>query len=395
MKNILFLIPLLIIQPAFAQTKLPVIKATSKKVSINDGGYFDKDAWNLSPGVRPDIYTADHTRETKWVTFYTDIDSIRVKIKAGTRFNFVILLNGKDSCYTQIASAIPPENQLSNATVTNDTIPFTLTKYNAIGVKAIINDTDTLNLHFDTGSFDFRLTRDAIVKKTKLLSAQANAIANGKEPDYNHLDKVDKLQIGSLTWTRPGIMATGVTAHDMDGRFGWNLFDGKSVEINYDRDLLIIHSKLPKNLEGYKKSKLEFKRGFVCMKGTFKVAHKKYTGDFIMDTGADRAMVLDSTWAASQAFVENLQLVGLSVVTDTRGNKYVTKIVDVPHFKIGDFQLDSIPVRILGTRNPAHFGINTLGNDLLKRFNVIFDFATDEIYLKPNKLVIEAYKDNS
>jgi len=395
MKCILFCFPFLFVQMAFGQTNLPVIKATSKKVSINDGGYFDKDAWNLSPGARPDVYTADRTRETKWVTFYTDIDSIRVKVKPGTRFNFVILLNGKDSCFTQIASAIPPEDKSKNAVVTNDTIPFTLSKYDAIAVKAIINDTDTLNIHFDTGSWDFRLTKDAVFKKTKLLSSQADALANGARPDYNHLNKIDKMQIGSLVWKNPAVGVTTVTAHEMDGRFGWNLFDGKSVEIDYDHALLIIHSQLPKDLKGYKKSKLEFKRGFVCIKGSFKVGHKNYTGEFTMDTGADRAMILDSTWAAGQPFINNLQLIGLSVVNDPRGNKYVTRIVSAPRFKLGSFELDSIPARVLGTRNPAGFEINTLGNDLLKRFNIIFDFATDEIYLKPNKLVGEVYKDNS
>src|ERR1700744_210313 len=123
---------LFIVQAVPAQSKLPVIKATSQKVSVRDGAFFNKDSWNLTPSARPDVFTADRTRETKYVTFYTDIDSIRVKVKPGTRFNFVILYNGKDSCYTQIASAVPPDNENAK----NDTIPFTLTKYNAIAIKA-------------------------------------------------------------------------------------------------------------------------------------------------------------------------------------------------------------------------------------------------------------------
>ncbi|HVV03281.1 MAG TPA: helix-turn-helix domain-containing protein, partial [Puia sp.] len=87
--------------------QLPIIKASSRYVSINDGGYLDKNAWNLNPKLRPDVYTADRTRQTKWVTFYTDIDSIRVRVKPGTTFDFIILLNGTDSCYTRIASALP------------------------------------------------------------------------------------------------------------------------------------------------------------------------------------------------------------------------------------------------------------------------------------------------
>src|ERR1700712_4955729 len=112
MKYALLAITFSLSQFIFAQSKLPVIKATSKKVAISDGGYLDKNAWSLSPAIKPDIYTADRTRKTKWVIFYTDIDSIKVKVKPGTRFNFIVLLNGKDSCYTQIASAIPPESPL-------------------------------------------------------------------------------------------------------------------------------------------------------------------------------------------------------------------------------------------------------------------------------------------
>src|SRR5882672_4687435 len=172
MKYLHLLIPFLFVQSIFAQSKLPVIKATSKSVAINDGGYLDKNAWSLSPKIRPDIFTADRTRKTKWVTFYTDIDSIKVKVKPGSRYDFIVLLNGKDSCYTRIASAIPPKSTLKSNIAANDTIPFTLTSFNAISVRSVINDTDTLTLHFDASSFDFDLTKDAILKKTKLLSNQ-------------------------------------------------------------------------------------------------------------------------------------------------------------------------------------------------------------------------------
>ncbi len=101
MKYFSIIAALLLTQSVFAQPKLRVLKATSKNVSINDRGFLDKNAWNLLPKARPDIYTADRTRKTKWVAFYTDIDSIRVKVKPATTFNFIILLNSKDSCYTK------------------------------------------------------------------------------------------------------------------------------------------------------------------------------------------------------------------------------------------------------------------------------------------------------
>lgn len=378
-----------------AQAKLPVIKASSKKVAINDGGYFEKDRWTLSPKAKPDIFIADRTRKTKWVTFYTDIDSIRVKVKPGTRFNFVILLNGRDSCYTQIASAIPPENKLKNNTINHDTIPFTVSAHNAIAVKAVLNNSDTVTLHFDLSSFDIRLTKTAILTKTHLLSNQPDAVTGKAKPNYNQLNKVTKLQMGSLVITNPDIFITELTARDMDGRFSYNIFEGKTIEINYDLGLLIIHSKLPKIAKGYARSKLGFKRSFDYVTGTFEIANKKYTGDFLMDTGSEQAIILDSTWATAKNFPANLKLIKTLTISDPRGVKYETRTVLSPAFTINKQGLTNIPTLILSGKNPVGFPINYLGNDVLKRFNMILDLKNDYIYLKPDKLMGMKYRDDS
>ncbi|MGZ3871810.1 MAG: hypothetical protein ACXVJD_02765 [Mucilaginibacter sp.] len=392
----LILLPILIVSRlSLAQNKLPVIKATSKNVAINDGGLLDKNAWSLSPRIRPDVFTADRTRKTKWVIFYTDIDSIKVKIKPGTRFNFVVLLNGKDSCYTQIASAIPPEENLKNTIARNDTIPFVLTAFNAISVKTVINNTDTLNLHFDTGSWDFRLTKDAILKKTKLLASQPDALAGKIAPNYNKLDRVFKLQMGNLVWENPEIAATGLTAHEMDGRFGWNLFENKTIEVDYDQNLIIIHSGPVKVRKGYVRSKLESMHSFITGKGSFEIANKKHAGNFLFDTGSEQAIILDSAWVARENFPGNLKLIRSTIVRNPRGVKFEIKIVSAPVFTVNGFRLTNIPTAILGGSNPAGFEINNLGNDLLKRFNMILDLKNDYIYLKPNKLMGVKYRENS
>jgi len=376
---------------SFAQTKLTVIKATSKRVSIRDGNEFSKDSWTLKPSARPDIYTAERTRKTKWVTFYTDIDSIRVKVKPGTRYNFVILFNGKDSCYTQIASAVPPEDKTSPRVVTIDTIPFTLTAYDAIPFKAVVNGTDSVNLHFDTGSWGFRLTKDAIVKKTKLLASQTQTT-----PNFKKLNKVHKLQIGKLVINDPDFEATDMTAHDMDGRFGWNLFEGKQVELDFDNNRMIVHSgKLIKAPKGYVRSNLEFRNSFMIVKGAMKKDNQLFPGDFLMDTGSGQAIILDSTWAASADFAKGLQLIRSIILHNPRGDKFETKVVLAPGFEMNGYTLNNIPTLILGTRNPAGFSINNLGNDLLKRFNMILDFKNDCIYWKPNELFNREFKKDS
>ena len=389
MKNLILLPLLWVAGMAFGQSKYPVIKATSTKVSINDDGVLEKNAWRLSPKTRPDIFTADRTRKNKWVIFYTDIDSIRVKLKPGKKFNFIILLNGKDSCFTQIASAVPPEDKAFSKTAIHDTIPFTLTAYNAISFKAVINNSDTVNLHFDTGSWGLRLTKEAIIKKTKLL-------AGGTAPDFNKLHRVFKLQIGKRVFDNPDFAVTGQTAHEMDGRFGWDLFEGKQVELDYDQSLMIVHSgKLAKVFKGYVRSDLAFKRSFLIVKGNMKKGNQTYPGDFLMDTGSEQAIILDSAWAASADFATTLELLRSVILHNPGGTGFETKVVLAPAFAIHGFQLTDIPTLILGTRNPAGFSTNDLGNDILKRFNIILDFKNDKLYLKPNHLMRLKYRDHT
>jgi hypothetical protein len=262
-------------------------------------------------------------------------------------------------------------------------------------VMAVINGRDTLSLHFDVGSFGFAFTKIAILKKTRLLSSQPDALAGKTNPDFNRLDKVHTLQIANITWNDPEVRATGLAAHEMDGKFGWNLFEGKVVEIDYDKGLLIIHSRLPILAKGYIKSQLKFMRSFVCINAAIEINNHKYAGNFLLDTGSDQAMILDSTWLVNQNFPTDLQLIKSSAIKDPRGISYETKTVSVPQVEINQIKVSNIPTMLLRTRNPTGFEVNFFGNDLLKRFNTILDFANDQIYLKPNHLMNAAFRDNS
>lgn len=84
---------------AFAQKKLPVVKANSIEVDIKDDQKLAKKAWQIVPQEKLDVYVTSG----KKVTFYTDVDSISFKInpKIAT-YDFIILLNGKDTARTQI-----------------------------------------------------------------------------------------------------------------------------------------------------------------------------------------------------------------------------------------------------------------------------------------------------
>ena len=102
----------LISHTIYAQKSMPLIKASSKTMDIKEDDLLKKGAWTIVPEARPDV----HLTSSKKVTFYFDIENISFKIdpKVGT-YNFMVLLNGKDSAWTQIQYQQPFLEKLKGA----------------------------------------------------------------------------------------------------------------------------------------------------------------------------------------------------------------------------------------------------------------------------------------
>lgn len=100
----ILLILFFIILKSFSQpSNLPSIHTTSNKIDIKDGNTITRGNWTLMPVYKPDVYkTAISKNETRKITFYSDIDSISFEVEKNKIYNFNIILNKKDTCWTQI-----------------------------------------------------------------------------------------------------------------------------------------------------------------------------------------------------------------------------------------------------------------------------------------------------
>jgi len=239
-------------------------------------------------------------------------------------------------------------------------------------------------MHFDFSAFGFRLTKSAILQKTNLLPNRTDVLSGKATANYRRMNPVHTLQLGTRTWREPFVGATDITARDMDGRFGWDLFDGQVVELNYEQSIMVIHPRLPAGLKGYKGSRLHFIRSFPCTQGTLVANGQKYAGDFLMDTGTDQSLIIDSLWAARNHFPANLETLSATTLYDPRGNNYISRKVAVPAIRLSGFTHTRVPALLLGSRNPVGFPVNYLGNGLLKHFDLMADFQKDVLYLREN-----------
>jgi len=192
----LLIILLIIEQSLIAQkTKLPIIKADSIGVSIRDGAKFDKNVWYIAPQNKPDVYTTTD-KSIHRITFYTNHDSISFMVKPSEKYNFIILLNNKDSAYTEIVygqSILEALKQGSKYDL-NDKRPFPAFTYTPVNDSSLVDLRKRLNLDSIAGK------GNDVLKVLNILHWLHNTLphdgdaADPKAKDYVELISVCKKQ---------------------------------------------------------------------------------------------------------------------------------------------------------------------------------------------------------
>lgn len=120
-------------------------------VTIRDGAHVI--AWGIDPKVKPDVYYTDLPRANTTITFISDMDSLSFTPHYGDVYNFVILLNGTDSCFTRVSAnyqyVVPVVRRDTLAPA--DTIPFTL-RQGRVYVTGNVNGHDGIAMMLDLGA---------------------------------------------------------------------------------------------------------------------------------------------------------------------------------------------------------------------------------------------------
>lgn len=273
-----------------------------------------------------------------------------------------------------------------------DTLHFELTAGNNILFDAILNETDTLELYWDTGGTSLVLKHSAIKERTSLLNGKNE---NYQEVNYEPLEALNSLSLGAMSWDSLTIYPTSLLPKEADGHFGWNLFKGKIVELDYEQNLMIVHDSFSKKLKGYAKLEIEYINTLFCIQGDIQVGKKTYMNRYLFDSGFQRAIVMDKELREESDFPDNLPVIKESRLRNSEGTEFVNRVVEIDKICFDNVCANHIPVQLLSTPNPARFKTHILGNELLKRFNTVLDFQNNFVYMKPNALMELSYKDAS
>lgn len=267
--------------------------------------------------------------------------------------------------------------------VLSDSILLVLNEQNTMYVKAVFNETDTLYLNFDTGTTELILTNDVLTNKLKAVPKLYTTLYN--------------LKIGNTIY-KTKVYDAALSGHGTDGRFGWDFFKDKIVELNYDQNLMIIHSVLPKILAGnhqFTALKIELFKDLFLVKSEIRQNGITNKALFLFDIGYQRTVMLDNDLLKEGKFpTQKMEVLKKVIMKGAQGNEIPVITSNLQLLKIGKYKLKNVPVQQLITNKPLKDrDIHILGNEVLKRFNIFLDFQNNFVYLKPNHLFKDPYID--
>ncbi|MDB9709431.1 hypothetical protein OAB13_05980 [Salibacteraceae bacterium] len=274
---------------------------------------------------------------------------------------------------------------LGLAVHSQEVIPFKLNAHNNLSNEAVLNNTDTLQLMFHTAASDMTLTTAATQWIKSVQWDQENKVKSWGGSSNSRVSASNTLNIGTLHWDSLAIWENERSGPGTDGKFGLNLFEGKIIEINFDKSEMIIHSSLPIQIEGFVKTPLLFEDESMFIEGISTIDDEAYPNRFLIHSGYGGTILLDDKFVAESNIGKRVEIIAEKELKDSYGNTIKTKKGLLTRFTIGNFDFENMPVGFFeGAIGRQQMSV--LGGDLLKRFNIIIDAEREFIYLKPNEL---------
>lgn len=395
MRRIILLFVLAFIgQVSLAQEQFKLVKATSERVAIRDGNQPITRWWEyLTANVKPVVYHIAKINQNRRVTFYTDIDSISFDVAPNSEYNFKVLLNSKDTCFAQISTVIPTYYKVcKNCMITSDTIPFVLENDHYIHIKGKVNNSATLDFIFDSGAGTCVLNeRGQGIAKIKIDGQTDGEGSSGFTVEQT--SSSNHLQLSSLNWDKLSLTYIDYKGSiNTDGVIGYNVFEDKVLEIDYEKSLLIVHDKMPLNISGYNKHQIRHDLNGTFIEATLSNGVKEYTGWYLFDTGGSLTVEVSGDYSKKNNLYGSMKNLGKGNATGNGKGFFESEIVELPTLNIFDHSIKEVPIHLASSEKSFYGEAGIIGNNILKRFNTFIDYPNATIYVKPNSLMSMSFK---
>jgi len=273
-------------------------------------------------------------------------------------------------------------------------IPFRITAYNNIIIKAIVNERDTVDLMLHTASGDITLTREAVKKMhtIQFTGAVDDVKSWGGGNNNSRYSKGNNLNMPGLHWSNVDIWEDQNSGQESDGKIGLNFFNKQVLDFDFEKQQLTIRPSLPRKLNKYEKLKLVSKGSGLFVKGDLQIRDETLGAELLLHSGYGGDILLDDAFVQNNQIDQKIKITSEKKLKDAYGNVLTTQKGLLPILKLGKLELRNASVGFF-TGMIGRQKISIMGGDLLKRFHIIIDAQRQFVYLKPNRYFTSGYSD--
>lgn len=257
---------------------------------------------------------------------------------------------------------------------------------------------DTLNFILDTGSGGISLdslTAERLKIKTDISDRTIRGIAGIKQVSFAYNMKLflPNLVVDSLNFhINDYDVLTSSYGEKIDGIIGYSFLSRYIVKIDYDSSRIFVYSKgtFKYNRGGFMIRPILVNIPVIstAVKDETEVLNRYY-----FDTGAGMCLLLSSDFVKDSSFI-NRKRKWFATQAEGLGGKAPMLQGVVKSMKLGPYKFRNVPAFIFEdeynvTSYPFLGGL--IGNDLLRRFNLVINYERRELHLTPNSHLREPF----
>ena len=270
--------------------------------------------------------------------------------------------------------------------------PFKQFSGGVIVIRACFEDIkDTLNFILDTGSGGISLD-SATCSEFNIPTVQTDTtitgIAGVRKVNFvfNKSLKLPGLTVNNLNFhINDYEVLTSVYGEKIDGIIGYSFLNRYIVKVDFDS----------LKMDVYKPGKMQYPSRGTLLHPIFTSLPVQYMQvkdrvtmpfNFYIDSGAGLCFLMSEQFAADSAILKKKRK-PLLTQAEGMGGMLKMRLTVVKEVKIGPYRFRNVPTYLYQDDNNVTaypFTGGLVGNDILRRFNIIFNYPQREIHLLPN-----------
>jgi hypothetical protein len=277
--------------------------------------------------------------------------------------------------------------------------PFKQYSGGVMVVRAMVNNIpDTLNFILDTGSGGISLDSATCVQYN-LVPQSSDTLVTGMGSSrkarfiYKQTLHFPGLSIPDLDFHVNNYdILTSVYGEKIDGIIGYSFFRQFIVKIDFDT----------LEMEVFKPGEMKYPRQGSVLRPAFTALPiqnatvkdaRKIDFSFYFDTGAGLCFLMSEAFAKDSSIISKKRKL-VRTQAEGMGGKLQMDITVVKTLQVGNYKFRNVPTYIFRdyynvTSYPFVGGL--IGNDLLRRFNLIINYPQREIHLQPNTHFLDPF----